>query len=180
MNTEFLNTYGATHIYEFASQPERCLLGAAPTIRQATINYGFDTLVHLLCDIFKVIETCSSARRPLSEHTRRNICSSIIIRHPHMKVPALHMFAVRVMAGEFGKFYDRLDGIEIATMFNEFAQVVHEEANEYRLRARDRELDQQRAEQDAAWRRAWLEAHPEFGRIRKTKDHEEATSTHII
>lgn len=120
MAHDITTKYGLQNLYVIAQDAERVIFTPAPTL-QSLYTYETGTeLAEIIKSLIKHLEDFTSARTKLQPQQRAALANVIICRYPKMYITYLHLFIVLCMSGEFGKFFDRIDPMDITTALAEF------------------------------------------------------------
>lgn len=112
--------YGLQNLYKIAQDAERVIFTPAPSLKSL---YNHDTgpqLVEIIESLVKHLEDFTGARQKLQPAQRKALANVIICRHSNMYITHFHLFILLCMAGEFGKFFDRLDPMDITTALHDY------------------------------------------------------------
>lgn len=134
---EFLQEYAPTRGYSFALNQFETHGGTLPTIKEAIEQYG--TRVCLQCIDAAVQDFLLYVRdvNAMSVEQRKQLAYVIASTYRHMKVAELLVFFVQAKAGKFGKFYQRIEPLDITTKLNEWWRTCIEQRNRVAEMARD-------------------------------------------
>lgn len=119
---EFVTMYSAKNMYAYAMYEERCHIGDAPRIGEALKNYGMDAVAQVIHELLEHFQMFTSAREKYSQHQHNALIWIICTQYPHMRITELHLFFVKAMAGKFGKFYDRLEPMDITAALDKWQE----------------------------------------------------------
>lgn len=120
MEENITDKYGLQNLYLIAQNATRVIFAPAPTLKSL---YNTDTgpaLVDIITSLLKHLEDFTSARVKLQPQQRTALASVIICRYPNLYITQLHLFIVLCMSGEFGKFYDRIDPMDITAALHDY------------------------------------------------------------
>lgn len=120
MAHDITTKYGLHNLYVIAQDAERVVFTPAPTLKSL---YNTDTgsaLVDIITALTKHLEDFTSARAKLQPQQRTALAHVIICRYPNMYITQLHLFILLCMSGEFGKFYDRIDPMDITSALHDY------------------------------------------------------------
>ena len=134
---EFLQEYAPTRGYSFAINEYETHGGTLPTIKEAIEQYG--TRVCLQCIDAAVQDFLLYVRdvNAMSVEQRKQLAYVIASTYRHMKVAELLVFFVQAKAGKFGKFYQRIEPLDITTKLNDWWHTCIEKRNRYTEMARE-------------------------------------------
>ena len=143
-NQEFLDVYNSKKMYAYAMNEERCHIGSAPTLGDALHTHGRACILTCIDDLMCSLVSFTSARVRLSDDQRQRLSWVVLTQYPGMRVTELILFVVKAQAGHFGKFYDRIDPLDITSALCKWWQVCDDRRNEFLLIKRNRELEQEK------------------------------------
>lgn len=134
---EFLQEYSPTRGYSFALNEFETHGGTLPTIKETIEQYG--TRVCLQCIDAAVQDFLLYVRdvNAMSVEQRKQLAYVIASTYRHMKVAELLVFFVQAKAGKFGKFYQRIEPLDITTKLNDWWHTCIEKRNRYGELARE-------------------------------------------
>lgn len=141
---EFLYAYNSTKMYAYAMNEERCHIGTAPTLGDALHTHGRACILTCIDDLMCSLVSFTSARVRLSDEQRQRLSWVVLTQYPGMRITELILFVVKAQAGHFGKFYDRIDPLDITTALCKWWEDCERRRNEFLLAKRDREREQER------------------------------------
>lgn len=148
---DFIQAYNSRNMYAYAMDEERCHIGKAPTITQAFQMFGKDAVCQVLDELIGSFVSFTSASRGLSTDQRQRLVWVIITQYGWLKITEIILFIVKAEAGNFGKFYNTLDPMDITTALNKWRDECNKARNAALLAAfeRERERERQEAENNA-------------------------------
>lgn len=124
--------YNSKYMYAYAMDEERCHIGSAPTLLDAFHNYGRESTLTVIDELLNSLITFTSARHHLSTDQRERLAQVVLTQYPRMRITELILFVVKAQAGMFGKFYDRIDPVDITTALFKWWEDCQRIRNEYR------------------------------------------------
>ena len=127
---EFLNAYTPARAYAFALQPDRCHIGSAPTLKEATEAYGTDTVLTLIDSYVVDLERFCTQRNTMNKDQRAQLATVILTTYNSLRVTELSLFSVRAKAGKFGKFYNTLEPMDITVKLSAWADYCNQRRGE--------------------------------------------------
>ncbi len=130
---EFVLYYNSKYMYAYAMDEERCHIGSAPILLEAFHNYGRESTLTVIDELLNSLITFTSARFRLSTEQRERLAQVVLTQFPRMRITELILFVVKAQAGAFGKFYDRIDPIDITTALSHWWGDCQIARNNYRL-----------------------------------------------
>lgn len=149
---EFKKMYNSKYMYAYAMDEERCHIGTAPTLADSLHEFGRDCVLSVIDEILYSLVTFTSARVHLSQEQRGRLAWVVLTQYPRMRVTELILFVVKAQSGKFGKFYDRIDPIDITTALTKWWAECQELRNQYRLNRYEQEQEFVREESDRTHR----------------------------
>lgn len=120
MTHDITTKYGLQNLYLIAQDAGRVIFTPAPTLKSL---YNTDTgpaLVDILEGLIKYLEDFAGARTKLQPQQRTALANVIVCRYPNLYITQMHLFVVLCMSGEFGKFYDRIDPMDITAALHDY------------------------------------------------------------
>lgn len=90
---------------------------AHPTLKQAIALGHLEEVKEILTALVKKLEDFTAARYKFNAYQRNSIAMLWLTQYPYLRIPAFHIFIGLCMGGEFGKFYNTLDPMDITTAF---------------------------------------------------------------
>lgn len=141
---EFLQEYAPTRGYSFALNEFETHGGTLPTIKEVIEQYG--TRVCLQAIDAAVVDFLQFVRddQAMTTEQRKQLAYVIASTYRHMKVAELLVFFVQAKAGKFGKFYQRIEPLDITTKLNDWWHTCIEKRNRYGEMAREQFRMEQR------------------------------------
>jgi hypothetical protein len=127
---------------------ERCHIGTAPTLADSLHEYGRECVLSVIDEILYSLVTFTSARVQLSQEQRGRLAWVVLTQYPRMRITELILSVVKAQSGKFGKFYDRIDPIDITTALTKWWSECQQLRNEYRLALYVHEQETSRDESD--------------------------------
>lgn len=134
---EFLQEYAPAKGYSFALNDYETHGGTLPTIREAFEQYG--TRACLQAIDAAVVDFLNFVRdeNAMTIEQRKQLAYVIASTYRHMRMAELLVFFVQAKAGKFGKFYQRIEPLDITTKLCEWWQTCLDKRNIYAQMARD-------------------------------------------
>lgn len=134
---EFLQEYAPIKGYSFALNEYEAHGGTLPTIKETIEQYG--TRVCLQAIDAAVVDFLNFVRdeNAMTIEQRKQLAYVIASTYRHMKVAELLVFFVQAKAGKFGKFYQRIEPLDITTKLCEWWQICLDKRNRFAEMARD-------------------------------------------
>lgn len=120
MDNDITNKYGLHNLYVIAQDAERVVFETAPTLKSLYNTQTGTAVVEIITSLIKHFEDFTGARTKLQPVQRTALANVIICRYPMLSITQLHLFVLLCMSGEFGKFFDRLDPMDITTALHEY------------------------------------------------------------
>lgn len=112
---EFLDLYACEQQYKYSRFEERCHTGTAPTLRDVAQDFGANTVVDWIKSLIVDLQGYTSARQHLDAKQLHALAWIILTQYGYMKTTELLLFMVKAKAGQFGKFYNTIDPMDIST-----------------------------------------------------------------
>lgn len=119
---EFKEAYAPARAYAYALQPDRCHIGRAPTLREATEAYGSETVLQLIDNYVTDLERFCTQRATMTKEQRAQLATVILTTYNSLRVTELALFSIRAKAGKFGKFYNTLEPMDVTVKLAEWAE----------------------------------------------------------
>lgn len=110
---DFKSEYAPSNIWCIAIDGEGCVCGPSPSIKQILENGKGKELQEIILGLIDTLAEFTSARYKFTPFQRQQLCNIIITLHPHLKIRQLHHFFALAMGGTYGKFYDKLEPMDI-------------------------------------------------------------------
>lgn len=117
-------TYAASQIWVIASDPEGCVCGPSPMIRDIIHDGRGAQLSTIILGLIDTLANFTAARYKFTEYQRTQLCNIIMTLHPTLKVRQLHHFFALAMGGIYGKFYDKLEPMDIMSALTQYVNVT--------------------------------------------------------
>lgn len=127
---ELLQAYAPSRCYFLCQDEKRCHTGKAPSLRQVCSAYGYDTLSTLASSYLDDFQAYTGARVKLSEHQRTNVVGIVCTQFPSLSLSEFVLFWVKLKGGKWGKFYDRLDPMDITSALSQWDKECNTIKNE--------------------------------------------------
>lgn len=112
--------YDPRNFYNYTTNEERCHNGTSPTLRECIQQYGRKTTHETMrpyLDLF--FGFVAAAHKPTTDQ-RDTICWLVMQNYGSLKMSEWLLFFTKAMAGEFGKFYNTIDPLDIMTAIREW------------------------------------------------------------
>lgn len=144
--SEFETMYDVKHIFNYTLDETRCHVGRAPNLRDCQAFFGRDSLRKVMrgaLDIFIDFVKCKD--KP-NNAQRDTICWLVMTQFGSLKITEWLLFIMKAMSGQFGKFYNTLDPLDITTAVRAWSKECETFRNEYRAeqvrKAREKEREE--------------------------------------
>lgn len=144
--SEFEIMYDVKHIFNYTLDETRCHVGRAPNLRDCQALFGRDVLRKVMrgaLDTF--IDFCKCKDKP-NNAQRDTICWLCMTQYGSLKITEWLLFTMKAMSGQFGKFYNTLDPLDITTAVRAWSKECEAFRNEYRAeqvrKAREKEREE--------------------------------------
>ena len=134
---EFLQEYAPTRGYSFAINEYETHGGTLPTIKEAIEQYGTRVCLQAIDAAVQDFLLYVRDVNAMSVEQRKQLAYVIASTYRHMKVAELLVFFVQAKAGKFGKFYQRIEPLDITTKLCEWWTHCLDKRNTYAQMARD-------------------------------------------
>lgn len=134
---EFLQEYAPTRGYSFALNEFETHGGTLPTIKEAIEQYGTRVCLQAIDAAVQDFLLYVRDVNAMSVEQRKQLAYVIASTYRHMKVAELLVFFVQAKAGKFGKFYQRIEPLDITTKLNDWWHTCIEKRNRYGEMARE-------------------------------------------
>lgn len=150
---EFVELYAPKHLFNYTLDEARCHHGHAPTLKEACTNFGRGTVIAVIrsfLDHFVDIVGCP--QKPNNQQ-RDTICFHAATRFGGLKITELMLFFYKLMSGQYGKFYNRIELLDVLVplaQWNKECQAIKQQRAE----------NEAQAIQDREWARRDAEAVP--------------------
>lgn len=144
---EFKNAYDARNFYNYTTNEERCHFGNSPTLRDCVKQFGRKTTADVMLPYLDLFFGFLAASKTPTPSQRQTICWLTIQNYPSLKMSEWLLFFTKAMAGQFGKFYNNVDPLDIMTAVKEWAEFCNDKRAT--RRAREIEEEQQKAREYA-------------------------------
>lgn len=128
----------------YVKNPERCVMGAAPTMGQLLRYFGQDTALSWLeIQIMTLSELCG-AKGKISKLQAMFCAEQILARFGSLKVTELLLYFSYLAAGKYGHFYGSVDPQRILEWIDNYMSDRNEICQEYDARkaAEEREAEE--------------------------------------
>lgn len=112
---EFLRLYDVKNIWNYTLDESKCHNGTAPTIQQCVKYYGRDAVRNIIRQHLDLFIDFIKAKDKPNDRQRDIIVWFCISQFGGLKITQYQLFIIKAMSGEFGKFYNTLDPLEITT-----------------------------------------------------------------
>lgn len=146
---EFVELYAPKHLFTYTLDEARCHHGNAPTLKECCTNFGRGTVMSVVrAFLDQFVELVGCPQKPNNQQLN-TICFHVATRFGYLKITELMLFFYRLMSGQYGKFYNR---IEIPDILVPLAQ-WNKECTSIKQQRADSE-EQARREQEMAKRDA--------------------------
>lgn len=139
---DFEKVYNATNFFTYTTNEDRCHFGTAPTLTQCARDYGRATTINVMVQYLDLFFGFLSAQRTPSPSQRQTICWLTLQNYGDMKISEWLLFFTKAMAGQFGKFYNSVDTLDIMTAIRQWRA----ECVALRQRKREKEEEERQRE----------------------------------
>lgn len=112
---DFSELYGVPKQYLYSLHEERCHSGNAPTIAQIVEELGLDFCMDWVKNFLLDLQNFTSATRHLDANQLRQVCFIVTTQFRRIKVTEFMLFCIKAKSGEFGKFFNTIDPMDIIT-----------------------------------------------------------------
>lgn len=112
---EFIEIYAPCKQYLYSMHEDRCHNGKAPTLREVCTLYGADFAMQWVANLIDDLQGFTSAKTRLNDNQRNTLAAIVCTQYRRMKATELLLFLVKAKAGQFGKFYNTIDPMDIST-----------------------------------------------------------------
>lgn len=134
---DFLQEYAPTRGYSFALNEFETHGGTLPTIKEAIEQYGTRVCLQAIDAAVQDFLLYVRDVNAMSVEQRKQLAYVIASTYRHMKVAELLVFFVQAKAGKFGKFYQRIEPLDITTKLNDWWHTCIEKRNRFSEIARE-------------------------------------------
>lgn len=141
---EFARAYNSKNMYAYAMSEERCHVGKAPTLFESAHQFGRETCLSFIDEVLLALVNFTAARIRLTTEQRHRLAWVVLTQFGWLRVTELLLFVVKAQAGEFGKFYNTIDPLDITAALQKWAAVCNRRRNEIRLAQVEQEREEQR------------------------------------
>lgn len=144
---EFGRYYSPEMSYKYAMDEKRCHVGSAPTLYESVSHYGFEFVCNWLEIVFRDFVAFTGARQGINPGQSRQLATIFVTRFRSLKVTEVLLFFFHCKAGQYGKFYDRIDPMDLTAALSKFRvecdriKGEHYYAEAQRQREEEREAD---------------------------------------
>lgn len=143
----FIETYDPKNFFNYTTDEVRCHDGNAPTLRECVKMYGRNTTAQVMRPYLDFFFGFLTAAKKPTPSQRDTIVWLTIQQYGWLKISEWLLFFTKAMAGEFGKFYNNVDPLDMMTAIREWALTCRDLANARHERSireqRERERDAQ-------------------------------------
>lgn len=112
---EFAELYAPSKQYTYSLHEARCHNGSAPTLRDIVKQYGADFCLAWVQTLVDDLQTYTAAKQRLNDVQKASLSAIIVSQYGRLKAPEMLLFLVKAKAGQFGKFYNTIDPMDIST-----------------------------------------------------------------
>lgn len=112
---EFILAYAPIHAYSYAMREEQCHVGQAPSIREATAEFGCETVLNVIDALVRDFVNYACPARQFTPEQRKQLAYCILTTYRRLKITELILFFVKAKSGKFGKFYNAVEPLDITT-----------------------------------------------------------------
>lgn len=145
---EFVELYAPKHLFTYTLDEARCHHGNAPTLKEACTNFGRGTVMSVIrAFLDQFIELVGCPQKPNNQQ-RDTICFHAATRFGGMKITEVMLFFYKLMSGQYGKFYNRIELLDVLVplaQWNKECTAIKQQRAESMEQAR---LDAERAKRD--------------------------------
>lgn len=141
---DFMRAYNSKNMYAYAMSEERCHTGKAPTLFASTHEYGRDTVLNFIDDALQALINFTSAKGRLTDEQRQRLAWVVLTQFGWLRTTEILLFVVKAQAGQFGKFYNQIDPLDITAALQKWAEMCRQRRNEIRLAQIEKDRDAQR------------------------------------
>ena len=139
-----LRTFHISNQTLHASDPLRCILGKAPTLKVMNEAYGNGTteewLMYQLVDLIEFV----GVNNKLTPYQLKSLCDLIVQKYGWLKVTDIELFFHRIKTGEYQRFYGSVDPQMIMQLMIRFQRernlILAEYYEEMDRQARERSM----------------------------------------
>lgn len=146
---EFETLYDVKHIFNYTLDEARCHGGQAPTLRECQTLFGRDSLRKVMRGALDTFIDFIKAKDKPNNAQRDTICWLVMTQFGSLKITEWLLFAMKAMSGQFGKFYNTLDPLDITTAVRSWAKECETIRAELRASAEREQAQREREEQAA-------------------------------
>lgn len=143
--SEFEIMYDVKHIFNYTLDETRCHVGRAPTLNSCVMLFGRESTRKVMRGALDTFIDFVKAKDKPNNAQRDTICWLVMSQFGSLKITEWLLFSMKAMSGQFGKFYNCLDPLDITTAVRSWAKECEAFRNEYRSEQvrKDREAERQ-------------------------------------
>lgn len=119
-NEELKSAYAPSRVFAMAMNEERCHGGTAPTISQIMDIHGYTTMQAIAYQHLAAFQSFVGCRQKLNQAQVVDVIGVLCTQYPTMNLAEFCIFWVKLRTGRWGKFYDRLDPMDITSAMTEW------------------------------------------------------------
>lgn len=112
---KFNEDYAVEKQYIYSLHEYRCHTGSAPTIREIIEDCGAQFCAEWICRVLDDLQEYTAAKTRLSPNQRRSLAYVIMSQYGRLKASEVLLWLVKAKAGQWGKFYNTIDPMDIST-----------------------------------------------------------------
>lgn len=141
---EFSEIYEPCKQYIYSMHEDRCHNGKAPTLREICTQYGADFAMKWICTLIDDLQAYTAARTRLNDTQRNTLAAIICTQFRRLKATELLLFLVKAKAGQFGKFYNTIDPMDISTAIATWNKECDRIKAEYQYQQEQKRIEEER------------------------------------
>lgn len=130
----FLKTFNPDIQWKVAAQPEKALLGKAPSLRLVDQTYSPEIA---LCWLEIALEGLNDFCGVREKSSMQQAARLIMLEYPYLKITEISLFLYRFKCGRYGEFFGAVDPLRIMCALMKFTRERQREISDY-LREKER------------------------------------------
>lgn len=119
---DFIKVYDPRNFFNYTTDENRCHNGNAPTLRECVKQFGRAATHQVMRPYLDYFFGFVSAQHKPTNSQRDTICWLTMQNYGNMKISEWLLFFTKAMAGDFGKFYNTIDPLDIMTAVRSWSQ----------------------------------------------------------
>ena len=143
---EFEIMYDVKHIFNYTLDEPRCHVGRAPTLNTCVNLFGRESTRKVMRGALDTFIDFVKCKDKPNNAQRDTICWLVMTQFGSLKITEWLLFTMKAMSGQFGKFYNTLDPLDITTAVRSWSRECETFRNEYRAeqvrKAREKEREE--------------------------------------